>query len=239
MRQVPTYAIIGNGRLARHLCHYFTLLNIPYLHWYRQATTSLHNIIDSASHILLVINDSQIDDFIKQYLALQNKQIIHFSGSHLSEYAYTAHPLMTFSHDLYTLETYRSLSFITEQEGPAFTELLPGLPNHHFAIPREKKAYYHALCVIANNFTTLLWQKFFTALETQLGIATEAGIPLLDQTANNLRQNFQTALTGPLIRNDQTTIARNLAALEQDEFQAIYHAFVTMYQQTQHKQNVV
>ena len=42
MRQVPTPAtsslgIVGDGRVARHLHHYFTLLNRPFRTWSRRS----------------------------------------------------------------------------------------------------------------------------------------------------------------------------------------------------------
>ena len=57
MRQVPQYLIVGNGRVARHVCHYFSLLNIPVLTWNRSESFDLlHEKIQQVSHILLLIS---------------------------------------------------------------------------------------------------------------------------------------------------------------------------------------
>lgn len=231
MRQVPNYTIIGNGRIAKHFCYYFDLLQIPYQHWYRKAAKPLAALITSASPILLLINDAEIDNFIEQNSCLIGKKLIHFSGCLVSSQAYGAHPLQTFSHELYTLEQYQAIPFIIEQEGPAFNELLPGLPNPHFPMAKQFKPYYHALCVMANNFTTILWQKLFREFSNKLALPPECALPMLEQTVANLTTNYETALTGPFARGDTSTLTKNLAALANDPFQTIFQAFVSVKQE--------
>ncbi len=233
MRQVPNYLIIGNGRIARHTQCYFSLLGLNYQTWARSthATSQLPELINNASHILLLISDSAIDDFINTHLLNTQKILVHFSGSLTSEKASMAHPLMSFSHDLYSEEVYRSLWFVIEQENHTFSDLLPGLPNAHQAIPKQDKALYHSLCVLGSNFTCLLWNKVFATFAQKWQIPFEATHPILKQVMNNLLHNPNTALTGPLVRNDQTTIQNNLHALKDDPYHAVYNAFVNAYQQ--------
>jgi predicted short-subunit dehydrogenase-like oxidoreductase (DUF2520 family) len=109
---------------------------------------------------------------------------------------------------------------------------LPGLLNPNFKIPHASKAYYHALCVLANNFSTLLWQRFFSELRDTLHIPEEAGVLFMEQTFNNLRNNHQTALSGPLSRDDLPTIEKNLQALSNDPFLDVYQAFIEAYKKT-------
>jgi hypothetical protein len=228
MRQVPHYLIIGNGRVAKHFCHYFDLLHLAYYHWHRATPQALVPIAASASHILLLISDSQIELFIEQHPYLKEKKLLHFSGCHISAHAYGAHPLQTFSHELYTLEQYQKIAFIIEEEGPPFHELLPLLPNPHFALAAKLKPYYHALCVMANNFTTLLWQKLFREFTEKLALPAECAYPLLQQTISNLIAHPTRALTGPLARGDKHTLQKNLQALDGDPFQTIYAAFIAV-----------
>lgn len=237
MRQVPLksttpYLIIGNGRAATHFCHYFKLLQIPFQQWSRQNNpiADLAFMAKNCKHILILIKDSQIENFIKENHCLQNKSLVHFSASLSTSLAFSAHPLMTFSPETYDLATYQKIPFILEKEGPEFDELLPGLINPHYKIPRELKNLYHSLCVISGNFTTLLWQKFFSELETTLQLPKAVAYPYLEQIFNNLRNAEKIALTGPLARNDQATITANIAALSNDPFQKIYLAFVDAYQ---------
>jgi predicted short-subunit dehydrogenase-like oxidoreductase (DUF2520 family) len=221
------YTIIGNGRLAQHFIYYFNALDLPFNHWYRSAHTSLAECLAQSSHVLLLISDKQIEPFIiENHKLLQKHHIIHCSGAHISAFAYSAHPLMTFNAELYTLEEYHQVPFILEKEGLSFAELLPGLPNPHAYIPRSEKPYYHAICVMANNFTTLLWQKFFSEFQERFHLPENIAMPLLTRTFQNLQHDHQAALTGPLIRNDLQTIEKNLHALTEDDFYDVYRAFL-------------
>ncbi len=224
------YTIIGNGRLAQHMVFYFTALGLSFNHWYRKSDNVLSDCLQKSTHVLLLITDNQIDSFIEtQWNLLQNHCLIHCSGALVSDKAYTAHMPMSFSHHLYTVEEYKNIPIIIEKNRLAFEALLPGLPNAHFCISREDKAYYHALCVMANNFTTLLWQKLFSEFENRFDIPDSMMMPYLKKTCDNLLQDYKHALTGPLARNDQQTIEKNLSALKEDPFLDVYQAFVNSY----------
>lgn len=236
MRQVP-YGIIGDGRVARHFCHHLDLLHIPYLQWSRRAdpgANKLANLIQCQS-ILLLIKDDAIESFIDQHPILKTTQLIHFSGCLVTANAVGIHPLFTFATELYDLDVYRSIPFFMEKNNKDFATLLPGINNPHYIINPQQKAFYHALCVMSGNFTTLLWQKFFKELETNFNIPHQAALPYLTQITNNLNQQHKTVLTGPLVRGDQKTIQTNLNALNNDPFQKIYQTFVEVYQEIKHE----
>lgn len=228
-----SYAIIGNGRLARHLCHYFSLLRLPYTQWYRQLPLAqLQPIIDAASHIIVAISDCAIDSFIAN-MQLTNQLVIHCSGATSSKLAFAAHPLQTFSYELYELEKYQQIPFIVDAEGPEMQILLPGLPNPCYKLPQTQKNHYHALCVMANNFTTLLWQKVFSDFQHHFSINESALYPLLEQTVTNLKNDHLNALTGPLVRGDQLTLQHDLDALARDPYYELFKTFIDTYQTTQ------
>ncbi|HYD18715.1 MAG TPA: DUF2520 domain-containing protein [Patescibacteria group bacterium] len=322
MRQVPKYLIIGNGRLARHLCHYFSLLKIKdYSKWDRsQPIERLHELATGATHILLAIKDSAIEPFIDEHLvdiapcahikilndafdgirkargvesaaameaalksfdtahpqlnAAGRRQVgglfklvegvrdaaqagddvtaaarvkelgqglhtlksslpmatkVHFSGSIVTKKAFGAHPLMTFSADLYTLDKYLAIPFVVDEKAPPFRELLPGIHNQHVRLSPQQKAKYHAACVMAGNFSCLLWQKLFDTLQEDFGFPAHIGDMYLKQQTENLLKDYKTALTGPLARGDTETIERNLKALSGDPYKAVYEAFVKAY----------
>ena len=231
MRQVPQYLIIGNGRLARHLCFYFSQLHIAYHSWHRSMPVDLlHARKATATHILLPIKDAAIDPFVEEHLRYTQAVKVHFSGALVSGQAWGAHPLMTFGPDLYPAEKYRGIPFVIDEEAPDFSELLPGLNNPHMRLPVKDKAKYHALCVMAANFSCLLWQKLFSTLESDFGIPAQTADMFLQQQTENLLTDYRSALTGPLARGDTETIERNLKALDGDPFQNIYAAFVAAYQ---------
>jgi 2-dehydropantoate 2-reductase len=230
MRDVPPFGIVGSGRVALHFHHYFTLLGLPVCTWSRRAPDPPPpEALASCTTVLLLIQDAAIEPFVEAWPDLRTKRLVHFSGSLVTPKAAGAHPLMTFGPDLYLLEVYRTIPFVLEAGGPAFDAILPGLPNPAFAIPAAERPYYHALCVMAGNFSTILWSKLFEEFQVRLNLPPGAAHPYLAQVAANLMRDPGRALTGPLARGDAHAIAANLAALEGDPFHAVYSAFVKVH----------
>jgi 2-dehydropantoate 2-reductase len=231
MRQVPHYLLIGNGRVARHFQHYFSLLQISFSHWQRQHTLEeLQEKIKLSSHILILISDHAIKNFIATHLKNSGCTLIHFSGSLVTDLAHGAHPLMTFAEDLYLETQYKTIPFVIDQDAPDFHEILPGLTNQHVRLEKSLKAKYHALCVLSGNFSCMLWQKLFSTLEKEFKLPAAIAHPYFLQQTKNLYTNPETALTGPLVRADFQTINKNLQALESDPFREVYQSFVACYQ---------
>jgi predicted short-subunit dehydrogenase-like oxidoreductase (DUF2520 family) len=136
---------------------------------------------------------------------------------------------MSFNQSMYTRQQYQAMPFVIDHDAPSFETLLPGLPNTHFRLDKMQKAKYHALCVSSGNFSCLLWQKLFASLEQEFNLPRSIAYAYLQQQMQNLMHDAESALTGPLVRGDETTIAKNMAALEGDSFQAIYQSFVEYY----------
>ena len=240
MRQVPHYLIIGNGRVAKHFKHYFSLLKIPFSSWNKAETTlDLKNKLSHASHALVLISDDAINSFIEKHFNENNNAIwIHFSGSLVSPIAIGAHPLMSFNSGFYILDHYKNIPFILDHDAPEFERILPGLPNPHAYLNKNLKAKYHALCVLSGNFSCLLWQKLFSDFKKEFHFPASIAHPYLLQQTQNLISDFNTALTGPLVRNDKHTIEKNLQALNGDFFQEIYKAFVDCYEKIQEEKKL-
>ncbi len=234
-----SFLLIGSGRVSQHFSRYLSLLGLEFQVWSRQeGHSALSQKASSSSHILCLIRDSAIEPFLIENENLwQNKIVVQASGALSTRYAEGAHPLMTFaplqddSQKDYGLETYKSIPFIIEAGRKPFAEILPGLPNPHWTIPSEQKPLYHALCVLAGNFTIILWQKAFHEFATKFDIPTDALLPYLRQITKNLELRPNESLTGPLARADQKTIEANLHALGNDPFAKVYRAFVDAYAQ--------
>lgn len=237
MRQVPTLdatplGIVGNGRVARHFRHYFDLLGLSVYAWSRRMqASSPPDALASCRTVLLLIRDAAIDPFIEAWPALQEKRLVHCSGSLVTAAAEGAHPLMTFGPTLYDLADYRAMPFVLDAGGTPFSELFPDLPNPSFMIPAAERPYYHALCVMAGNFSTILWVKLFDELQRRFGMPASAAHPYLARVAANVMADAGRALTGPLARRDAQAIAANLTALEGDPFHSVYAAFTRVYDQ--------
>lgn len=235
MRQVPCYTVIGNGKLATHFCHYFSLCNIAFNQWHRSLTSPLSDHIKTSSHVLLLINDDAIEPFIQDNPALRSKTLIHCSGALTTPLAHSAHPLQTFGQRLYSQSQYERIPFVTESTGPDLRTLIPQLNNPNYSLAAKDKAYYHSLCTMGNNFTTLIWQHIFTQFEQQLDIPSDTLHPLLEQTAQQLLHNHHTALTGPLLRRDTATLNKHKKALMDDPFHGIYQGFIDAYNTKEHE----
>ena len=83
--------------------------------------------------------------------------------------------------------------------------------------------------VLANNFTTLIWQKFFSEIKNKFQIEKHDALPFLKQTFINIEQDHLNALTGPLVRDDRQTINDDLHALQDDNFYNIFKTFIETF----------
>jgi predicted short-subunit dehydrogenase-like oxidoreductase (DUF2520 family) len=85
-----------------------------------------------------------------------------------------------------------------------------------FAVPEEARAAYHAAACMASNFLVALEE---SAAELLARAGVEGGrellAPLVLRTAANWSERGGAALTGPIARGDEATVARHVEALEQ------------------------
>ena len=222
------YGIIGDGRVARHMAHYFDLLGLPHVDWSRR---SAGNVSPSATLtqcdvVLVLVSDAAIEEFLTANDELREKTLIHLSGSLVTLLAKGMHPLTTFGADLYDRVTYESIPFVCEDGEPRFEDVFPELSNPRYTLAADLKPLYHGLAVMAGNFTMLLWNKLFHTFEEQLQLPPSIALPYLRQVAANLEKTPDTASTGPIARGDRDTIRANLAALAADPYRDVYVAFV-------------
>ena len=212
MQQVPTYLIIGDGRLARHMFAYLKSHNFHVHTWSRKSDIQLHEIYQSYSHILLCISDNALENFVEKNEYLKEKTLVHFSGATEVEGILSFHPLMTFADELYSSDFYQTIPFIDFNERTSFNEVFPAFKNPTLKVDAKLKAYYHSLCVMGGNFTTLLWAKC-TELFFEIGLDSEMIKPYMQKVFENTLENPHKNLTGPLVRGDTKTIEKNIAAL--------------------------
>lgn len=237
MRQVPRlqsknlYGVVGDGQAARHFSHYLQLLGIPFKTWSRtEASEYCENLADRLSEckiILVLISDSAIETFLKENERFfKDRTAVHFSGSLVTPLAEGFHPLMSFGGNFLSLDEYKKIPFILERGRASFEEIFPDLSNPHITIHAKDKSLYHSFCVMSGNFTTLLWQKVFKEMQSQLQIPREYLHPYLEAITRNLLESPESALSGPIHRRDVKTLTVNLKALRRDPYAKIYRAFV-------------
>ena len=221
----PTYGLIGRGRVAAHMAHYLELEDRAVLTWHRGDDVAAEMALESAEVVLLAVSDDSIETVLRRNPTLGDRPVVHFSGSLVVDGADGMHPLMTFGPELYDLDTYRAIPFVTDRGGRTFAEIFPGLVNPTWTIEPELKPLYHALCVIAGNFTTLSWVKAMEDFEARLGLPASALRPFLERTAANTLERGAAALTGTLARGDSGTLDRDLEALAGDPYHEVYRAY--------------
>lgn len=219
--------LIGSGRLARHLQHWNSLLEKPntIFKWQRsQSTEQLKSELNKCRLVWLCISDSAIVEFYEKFLADSGKTIVHFSGALNHPKIFAAHPLMSFPNDLLPDSVYPKIHFAIN----GFDHLQQALPsfNNSFSILNaDNKSLYHALCVLSGNFPQLLWDEVSKKMQA-LDIPEKALDLYIEQITQNYLKYKKNALTGPIVRNDQKTIANNLQSLDQNsKLKNIYTAF--------------
>jgi predicted short-subunit dehydrogenase-like oxidoreductase (DUF2520 family) len=95
------------------------------------------------------------------------------------------------------------------------TRLAERLGMRPFSVPEEQRTAYHAAACIASNFLVALEEAAAELLD-RAGIedGRELLAPLVLRTAANWSERGGAALTGPIARGDEVTVARHLEALE-------------------------
>ncbi len=202
-----------------------TLLSNP-----QKIPSSLQIAIEKCSHVLLAISDNALHEFVKQLP--KNKIIIHFSGNLSLSPAYGVHPLMTFTENLQSLDFYKKIPFVVE-ENPArlgLRDLIHELDNPWTFIKSQDKPLYHAMCVVGGNFTNILWREVHKIFSENINIPAHFLKPYIEATFHNIIQNPQNSLTGPLQRKDLVTIENNIKALNPTGLSPLYREFLKLHQ---------
>jgi 3-methyl-2-oxobutanoate hydroxymethyltransferase len=224
--QAP-YLLVGGGRLARHLGHYFDLLGIAHVGWVREdGLPRLASAAAGARAVLLAIPDDAIGPFAAEHDDLLGPAPrVHFSGARRLPGITGCHPLGSFGDVTFPDELYRSVHFVVQSGGARFGDVFPDLPNPHTRIPAGAEVAYHAAAVVAGNFTALLWRRAAETFE-RLGLPPAAWRAYLETVASNVRADPESAVTGPVIRGDTGTIAAHLGELGDDPWGDVYRSFL-------------
>ena len=152
------------------------------------------------------------DDALAEVSGRFPGRCVHLSGSVHLEGVPCAHPLTSF--DGRAADWTGTPLALT---GPVFApvrEAFEALGFVPFPLPAEHKALYHACAVLASGHSATLWLGA-AALLAQAGITLPGrGLgPVVEATLRNLERHGAAGRTGPFIRGDLRTIARDAAAL--------------------------
>lgn len=237
--------LLGRGKLARHLHHYFHLIDFQHKHYDLPIRDELGDEeidrkLKAVNAIWIMVSDQAIAPVLekvkKRLLELgedpNRYHFVHSSAATEVAGMSTLHPLMSFGESLYSIEQYRDIPFAIF-DGENKSKPLPyPLPNPHFWVPQERRALYHACAVMMSNLPVLLWSEVAKTVERKLDAHTDVFHPILKQTLDNFIAHGASALTGPIARNDQATIDKNLQAIEGTPLHSIYQSFLLLKNST-------
>lgn len=220
-------AIVGPGRLGKSLACSLRLAGYEVSGPHGRGFTG-----DGSRLTLLCVPDGSIAEAAA--LVSDGSTLGHTSGatpvSVLGDRpAFGLHPLMTFPGDEVELEgAWCAVSGTGEDELRFAIEIAEATGMKPFELREEDRAAYHAAASMASNFLVSL-QAEASALAAEAGVPAEALIPLVQATVANLAKvGPEKALTGPIVRGDRATVARQRAAVEESspESLELFDAFV-------------
>ncbi|MCW3001596.1 MAG: hypothetical protein JWQ20_894 [Conexibacter sp.] len=209
---LPRCAVVGHGRLGTALTAALRASGVPTDGPLGRGATGA-----GADVVLLCVPDAEIA--AAAACVAGGRLVGHCSGATtlapLAAHpdAFSLHPLMTVTAAGADFAgAAAAIAATTERARATAHALATALGMAPFAVAEEDRAAYHAAASVASNFlVTLQW-----AAERLGGVDRAVLAPLVQATvANWLAQGPQAALTGPIARGDDETVARQRAAVAQ------------------------
>jgi predicted short-subunit dehydrogenase-like oxidoreductase (DUF2520 family) len=201
-----------------------------------------YELIEASDVIFLTVPDGEIKEV---YLSLpthklKGKQLCHCSGALSSKDAFpgineygaegtSVHPLFPVSSKYDSYKVISSAFFCIEGDrAEEWSRIFSDMGNPVRIIESEIKIKYHAACVAASNLVCGLIAES-TELLTQCGFSEKEALDAIRPLAMaNINRIFDTdpvtALTGPVERNDVSTVKKHLDALGEETDADIYRA---------------
>lgn len=218
-----TIAVIGAGRLGRVLAGALRAAGVT-----GHGPLSRTDDIPQSDIAILTVPDAAIPDAAAKARPHATK-LAHVSGAtNLADVDFSIHPLQTFT-GTEPPEVFHGVAAAidarTEDDKNTARQLAETLGMTPFEV--QDRATYHAAASFASNFV-------LTVLDAAEQLATEAGIanprdilaPLVRQTVDNWQtQGAKQALTGPIARGDDATVAKQRAAATKQ--QPLFDALAT------------
>lgn len=197
---------------------------------------TMEQLVEDSEVLFLTVSDGQIQSVWNQLTEMQikNKIVCHCSGALSSEvftdiakfesYGYSIHPLFAVS-DKYNSYKELSNSYFTIEGSPErideLKDLFQRFGNNVCVISKEDKVKYHAAAAIASNLVVGLIGMSENLLE-DCGFDKEAAhnalSPIIKGNLDHIiNDGVVSALTGPIERNDVSTVKKHLSVLNDND----------------------
>lgn len=224
-RALARVAIVGDGRVGRAIGSALRDAGVEARGPLGRGATG-----QDADLVLLAVPDAEIG--AAAALIAPGRLVGHFSGATTLEplaphEALSIHPLTTVTGETSFAGVPAALAGSTEQALATAHLLAETLGMHPFDVSDADRRAYHAAASIASNFLVTL-ESFAEELAATAGVPREALAPLVRATVANWEVHGAAALTGPIARGDEETVAGQRAAVAErlPERAALFDALV-------------
>jgi predicted short-subunit dehydrogenase-like oxidoreductase (DUF2520 family) len=230
-------AIVGDGRVGRAIAAALRDAGVDVEGPLGRGATG-----QDADLVLLAVPDAEIG--AAAALIAPGRLVGHFSGATTLEplaphEALSIHPLTTVTGETSFAGVPAALAGSTARALATAHLLAETLGMHPFDVSDADRRAYHAAASIASNFLVTL-ESFAEELAATAGVPREALAPLVRATVANWEAHGAAALTGPIARGDEETIARQRAAVAErlPERAALFDALVAATRDLRARQGV-
>ena len=207
-----------------------------------KAFTTLEELLRESTVIFITVPDGTITDVFNSIIkiGISGKLICHCSGALSAGEAFpdistsgaqglSIHPLFPVSSKYDSYKELRNAFFCLEGDhADEWRDILTSLGNPVRIIDGSVKVRYHAACAISSNLVCALAAESVSLLKECGFTADEALQALRPLAMSNMSKVFEagpvSALTGPVERNDVSTVSKHLKCFGTDEERELYTA---------------
>ena len=207
-----------------------------------KAFTTLEELLRESTVIFITVPDGAITDVFNNIreLGISGKLICHCSGALSAAEAFpgigsagahglSVHPLFPVSSKYDSYKELGNAFFCLEGDrADEWRDILTSLGNPVRIIDGSVKVRYHAACAISSNLVCALAAESVSLLKECGFTADEALQALRPLAMSNMSKVFEagpvSALTGPVERNDVSTVSKHLKCFGTNEERELYTA---------------
>jgi predicted short-subunit dehydrogenase-like oxidoreductase (DUF2520 family) len=229
MSSLPSHCVVmGTGRMGPALT---TALRDAGLEQVTGPLARGERCPHDADCVLLCVPDAEIGNAARD--VPRGPLVGHVSGATTlaplaPHESFSMHPLMTVPGSFTAASA--AIAGSTDRALSTAHALAERLGMQPFEIEDEDRAAYHAAASMASNYLVALEDAAERLLATT-GASREMLVPLVRATVENWARDGAAALTGPIARGDDETVARQRAAIE-ERLPELLEVFDTLALQT-------
>lgn len=238
-----TVGFVGAGRVGLSLADYFSSKGIEVSGFYVGSHTNnvnnkfrlyngIQDLINCSDILFLTVTDraiAEVWDGLEHY-NIKGKILCHCSGALSSAvfkncdrygaYPASIHPILTFETCSVSLSKISDAYFTIEGDNKAveaLSKILEVCENNYIVIDSKNKVKYHSAACFASNFVVAVCQKAVDLL-VECGFSKDEAFnalkPMILANAQSIvAKGINNSLTGPIERNDVSTVNRHIEAL--------------------------